>query len=315
MSQRIPLPMPNGWFRVAESDELAAGQVLAVRLCGQDLVLFRGQTGQAHVMDAHCCHLGAHLGHGGKVEGDCIRCPFHAWLYDGDGKCVDIPYAKRIPAKAAVRSWPVTDKTGIVMAWYHSEGWPPQWEIPEVPEFGSADWTEPAVRRFKVRSHPQEQMENIVDPAHFQYVHGTSSPTTTEAETDGHIFRIRSGIPFSTPQGQIEGTLTVESHGFGLGVTRFTGIVDTLLVITGTCVDEEEHETVIRFSVRKTGDEAASSVVGEAFIAEIERQYGQDMPIWENKVHLERPALCEADGPIGQLRAWAKQFYPAGQAG
>ena len=42
MSQRIPLPMPNGWFRVAESDELAAGQVLAGRLCGQDLVLFRG---------------------------------------------------------------------------------------------------------------------------------------------------------------------------------------------------------------------------------------------------------------------------------
>ncbi len=310
MSQRIPLPMPHGWFRVCESDELATGEVRAGRYFGRDVVLFRGEEGRAHVMDAHCCHLGAHLGHGGKVEGDCIRCPFHAWLYDGEGRCVEIPYAKRIPAKASIKAWPVTEKNGTVMTWYHSGGQPPSWEVPELPEFGSEEWTRPVLRRFRVRSHPQEQMENIVDPAHFQYVHGTPSPTTTEAETDGHIFRIRSGIPFTTPQGPVEGRLTVESHGFGLGVTRFSGIVDTLLVITGTCIDEEDHETVIRFSVKKGDDAAATSAVGDAFIAEIERQYGQDMPIWENKIHLEHPALCEADGPIGQLRAWAKQFYP-----
>ena len=44
-------------------------------------------------MDAYCPHLGAHLGHGGRVEGGAVRCPFHAWLWGGDGRCLEVPYA------------------------------------------------------------------------------------------------------------------------------------------------------------------------------------------------------------------------------
>ena len=33
------------------------------------------------------------------------------------------------------------------------------------------------------------------------------------------------------------------------------------------------------------------------------------MPIWEHKIHLERPALCDGDGPIAALRRWGRQFY------
>jgi 3-ketosteroid 9alpha-monooxygenase subunit A len=49
--------------------------------------------------------------------------------------------------------------------------------------------------------------------------------------------------------------------------------------------------------------------VGRAFVAEIDRQFGQDIPIWENKIHLPRPLLCDGDGPIALLRSWARQFY------
>ena len=49
--------------------------------------------------------------------------------------------------------------------------------------------------------------------------------------------------------------------------------------------------------------------MGQAFIAEIERQFSQDIAIWENKIHLEKPLLCDGDGPIAQLRKWARQFY------
>ncbi|MFP6625674.1 MAG: Rieske 2Fe-2S domain-containing protein [Deltaproteobacteria bacterium] len=309
MNTRLPLPFPSGWFRVCESGQLGVGEVRAVRYFGQELVLFRDEGGVAHVMDAYCRHLGAHLGYGGKVEGECIRCPFHAWLYDGSGRCVEIPYAKRIPPKAAIKAWPVCERNGMVMTWYHKDDGPPTWELPEVAEMDSGQWTDPVVRSWTVRSHPQEQMENIVDPAHFQVVHGTPGPPAPVARTDGHIFRVESTLPFTTPGGEIAGHLTIESHGFGLGLTRFSGIVDTLLVITGTSVEEDLHETVLRFMVKKMSDESITSTVGEAFIAEIERQYSQDIPIWENKTYLPRPLLCDGDGPIGQVRSWAKQFY------
>ncbi len=56
-------------------------------------MLFRAEDGAPHLLDAHCPHLGAHLAVGGKVEAECIRCPFHGWKFDGaDGTCVEIPY-------------------------------------------------------------------------------------------------------------------------------------------------------------------------------------------------------------------------------
>ena len=94
-------PFPNGWFQVAYSDEVADGDVVPLQYFGKDLVLFRGQDGVPRVLDAFCPHLGAHLGYGGRVEDNCIRCPFHAWRFDGAGKCVDVPYANDEERKIA----------------------------------------------------------------------------------------------------------------------------------------------------------------------------------------------------------------------
>src|SRR5688572_20437098 len=125
---RFPFPIPNGWFVVALSEELTVGESVARHYFGRDLVLFRGDHGAAHVLDAYCAHLGAHLAVGGKVEGDCIRCPFHGWRYEGTtGRCNEIPYggSERIPEKAKVRTYPTIERAGAVWAWYHrTEGDP-----------------------------------------------------------------------------------------------------------------------------------------------------------------------------------------------
>ena len=131
------------------------------------------------------------------------------------------------------------------------------------------------------------------------------------AEIDGHIFRARQGLTFTTPKGESLGEVAIEAHGCGFGVTRFRGVVETLLLITGAPVADELHRTTIRFSVKEIeGNAEASANVGRAFIAELERQYGQDLPIWENKIHLEHPVLCDGDGPIALLRKFYRQFYP-----
>jgi len=112
---QLPPVFPNGWFAICESDQLKAGQVRPVYALGiyllflesifkfihfyitqtgENLVIFRTEEGRACVMDAYCPHLGAHLGFGGRVVGDCIECPFHGWKFDGrDGHCSSIPYS------------------------------------------------------------------------------------------------------------------------------------------------------------------------------------------------------------------------------
>jgi 3-ketosteroid 9alpha-monooxygenase subunit A len=313
MTERLPLPMPFGWFRVADSDELAPGQVRGVRYAGEELVVYRGENGQAVVLDAFCPHLGAHLGHGGRVVGNSIRCPFHAWRFDGSGRCVEVPYARRIPPNARIATRPVCERNGMIFFWWHPQAAPPSWEIPEVPELGSDEWLPPTRHQHRIRSHPQEMAENTVDPVHFQVVHGVPELPPMDVTLEGHVFRGFQGLTFTTPKGEIEGRVDIENHGGSFGITRFQGVVETLLVISGAPIEDGLYETTIHFSVRKPhGNADAARAVGAAFIAEVNRQFTEDIPIWENKVYLERPLLCDGDGPIGQVRSYFQQFYAEG---
>jgi phenylpropionate dioxygenase-like ring-hydroxylating dioxygenase large terminal subunit len=74
--KRYPMPIPFGWYVVDYATDLKAGEVKSVRYFGQDQVLFRTTNGEVSMLDAYCPHLGAHLGHGGIVNGECIECPF-----------------------------------------------------------------------------------------------------------------------------------------------------------------------------------------------------------------------------------------------
>ncbi len=309
MARRFPFPLPNSWFQVAFSDELAVGEVRPLHYFGEDLVLFRDEEGKARVFDAYCPHMGAHLGHGGRVVGTTLRCPFHAWRFDGSGACVDVPYARKIPPKARVRSWTVCEQNGFIMVWRHAEGKPPAWEVPDIPEARSEEWTPFERREWRVSSHPQELAENTVDQAHFRYLHGTHTVAETEFRTEGHLLHVISRSKVGMGKGEADGVIDIRAHGFGFGMTRFKGVVETLVVTSGTPVDEEHVHMRLSLSVRKLPDSDATRGLGRAFIAEIERQFAQDIPIWENKIHLERPLLCDGDGPIGALRKWARQFY------
>ncbi|MDJ0865112.1 MAG: Rieske 2Fe-2S domain-containing protein [Myxococcota bacterium] len=310
MAREFPFPIPNGWFGVAFRDELAPGQVKPIHYFGEDLVLWRGDDGVARVLDAHCPHLGAHLGHGGTVEGDAIRCPFHGWLWDGAGSCREIPYAKRIPPKARMRRWEVRERGNLILVWRHAAGEPPSFEVPDVPEFESDAWTDPERREWIVRSRNQELAENTVDEAHFHFVHRTNTvPETESATIEGHLLHVVSRNRVETPRGEQTGHIDIQAHGFGYGTTRFSGIADLLVVTSGAPIDDERVHMRLQFAVKKLADSDATRGVGKAFISEIERQFGQDIPIWENKIHLERPLLCDGDGPIALLRQWAQQFY------
>ena len=127
---------PYSWYFACYADDLPAGAVKPLRYLARDLVVWRGDDGAAHVMDAYCPHLGAHLGYGGRVEGCEIVCPYHWFQYDGEGNNTKIPYSDRVNKRAKVHTYPTVDRNGLVMFWYHPTGEPPRWELPEVPEYG-----------------------------------------------------------------------------------------------------------------------------------------------------------------------------------
>jgi phenylpropionate dioxygenase-like ring-hydroxylating dioxygenase large terminal subunit len=304
--------VPFGWFAVAWSSHLSAGTVVAHRAFGRDLVLWRDGAGVANVHDAFCPHLGAHLGHGGRVEGEELVCPFHGWQFDASGRNTCIPYSERTNGKARLRTYPVLERNGLLMAWYHPHDTPPEWDIPEVEEFSPAhaDFAPPVSRYFAIATAWQEMAENGVDAAHFRYVHGTAEvPILERYEPDGVQSHMRSRQFFVTPRGNVEGRIDTDAWGPGFSVVRFSGIIDTVLLGCATPIDEDHCEMRFTFTVRRFADERATTSVGEAAINEISRQLLEDKPIWEHKVFVERPALADTDGPFLQFRQWAAQFY------
>jgi 3-ketosteroid 9alpha-monooxygenase subunit A len=284
--------------------------VRALRYFGRDLVLVRTGSGVVRLFDAFCPHLGAHLGHGARIEGEALRCPFHGWRFATDGRCIEIPYARRIPASATLRPWPTEVRNQIVWAWFHPAGGAPEWSVPEIPEVEDPDWSPLLHHRWRVRTRNQEIAENTSDPAHFEVVHGFAEVPSPEIRFDGH--RYRSFTAYEVPRSDgalVASTLEVTWHGLGIGLTRSTGTLELLFVGTLTPVDEDSVDVCFSFSVCTGRGLSPESGIGKASIAEALRQMEQDIPIWENKCFRERPRLCDGDGPIGRFREWARQFY------
>ena len=301
-------PYPIGWFRIAYSDALAPGQVLKTHRFGRELVVFRTASGEACVADAHCPHLGAHLGYGGEVVGEAIRCPFHHWEFEGtSGRCTKIPYAKRIPPETGLRSWPVVERNGIVMAFHHPDGQPPHFEVPALDEIDDPAWMPLDVMHWTVRANWLDMNENCVDMAHFRYVHGTLTIPPTTAEIDGTTHIARSRFRMKMPGGEGDAELVTYDHGPGLQLVRMAGLIDSLMVNTATPIDEEQTDVSFAYTVRSEGDPRKERLAA-AVIEDLKNQFEHDRPIWENKAHWVRPRLCDGDGPIATYRKWVQQF-------
>jgi hypothetical protein len=223
---------------------------------------------------------------------------------------VDVPYAKKMPKHAGLKSWQVKELNGMVMVWHDLAGRPPQWELPEIGEYYDTGWTDYRTRTWVINTCNQEMAENQVDSAHFQFLHGTTEMPVTTCERQGHRLISQSTTGMSTPSGPVDGKIEVNSWGFGFTTTRFTGIVDTMLVSSATPITPEQTEIRFAFTVKDIG-KGITGGVGKAFMAEVARQMEQDIPVWENKIYISPPVLCDGDGPIGMFRKWAKQFYPA----
>ena len=148
--------------------------------------------------------------------------------------------------------------------------------------------------------------ENGADSAHFPAVHGSAVPPS-EAKNDGAHRRAIQYTEVDTSRGRAKNVIEVNSFGLGLGYTHFTGICETISLNCMLPIDAETTDLTVVF-LQPAGTEDRG--IARAICRDLERQVGEDVPIWEHKRYLKRPVLCDGDGPIADYRRWCLQFYP-----
>lgn len=300
---------PRGWFVVAFSDELPVSGTLQLHYFDRELVAYRGEDGVVRILDGHCPHMGASMGAGGTVVGTSIVCPFHRWRFEGDGRCVEIPYCQEIPKKAAVGTWPVIERNGLVHLWYHPKGGEPEFDVPTLPNHGSSEWLPWRHSRIRIKTHSKEIVENVVDIAHFEPVHGTHVGTF-DNEFKGHLaIQRNSGIAYPRGGGKDRFALEATYYGPGFQISDMRGYLHSLLVNAHTMVGDGTLDLRFGVALRPSGDSDRDEAFAQGYIDNLTTGFLEDVRIWENKAYRQPPLLCKADGPIMKLRKWYSQFY------
>lgn len=317
---------PRGWFMVADSATVTR-EPRSIHFFGQDLALYRGESGRVVLLDAYCPHMRTNIACettsftalDGRVEGDCIRCPYHGWRFGADGKCNEIPYSTQpIPRAAKLRAWPVAEALGAVFAWHDAEGGEPEWEAPALAEWDEAGWVRWVYDDLgTLNTHPQEIVDNIVDCSHLGPLHGQKPILFFENEFRGHLAIQRQGGSHRTligPGGKYPLLVTDTTyHGPGILVAKLTGMQDAIMFIAHTPTDDGVvhvwHAALVKAPSGAAQPTEHDVAAARAYQAAMLTAFSQDFGIWGNKKPCLHGMYVSGDGPFQKERQWYRQFY------
>jgi phthalate 4,5-dioxygenase len=208
------------WQPAALVDELAGPRpIKPIRLLGEDLVIYRDQAGRYGLLGRACPHRGTDLAYG-RLEDGGLRCAFHGWLFDVDGKCLQTPAEpedSKLCRQIRQKAYPVVERSGILFA-YMGAG-----EPPEFPQFDCL--VAPASHTFAFKGLIEcnwlQSLEVGIDPAHTSFLHRFFHDEDPK-EGYGKVFRdtsVDSEMPMTRimrefPRPRIE----VEETDFGLRI-------------------------------------------------------------------------------------------------
>jgi 3-ketosteroid 9alpha-monooxygenase subunit A len=315
-SKPIPNRYARGWHCLGLAQEFKDGKPHKLDIFGTKLVAFQGALdGQVHILDAYCPHMGADLSTG-EVKGDAIQCPFHHWQWNGEGKCVEIPYCKRISPKAKTRAWHTCEQNHLLFVYNDPEGNPPPPEvaIPRIEACYTGEWTDWLTNRWIFNTNCRELVDNLADEAHFGPVHG--APNEYFANLfEGHK---ASQITKGGSETLSEGRLSTYNTYFGPAyhITHMVAeqggqVIESILLNTHVPRDLNSFHQCFGVMVKKIPGmtEEENNGIAQAYSKAVFDAFAQDQVIWDNKIRIDNPMLCENDGPIYQLRKWYSQFY------
>jgi phthalate 4,5-dioxygenase oxygenase subunit len=188
------------WLPALLSSDLPEpdGDVLRIRLLGEDLVAFRDTNGKVGILGEHCAHRGVSLFFG-RNEHCGLRCPYHGWKFDADGNCVDMPNepaGSKMPSLVTQPSYPAVERGGLIWTYLGTANEPPPlppWEWLDLPS---------DMKYFSLRVQEcnwLQALEGEVDPSHGAILHGRvdglgSGPDRLVADTAPHLEVFESDV-------------------------------------------------------------------------------------------------------------------------
>lgn len=321
-AEAAPTRFARGWHCLGLIRDFGDGRPHSINAFGQKLVVFQGEDGKLNVLDGYCRHMGGDLSQG-QVKGNEVACPFHDWRWGGDGRCKQVPYSKRAPRLARTATWPTLVQDGMLFVWNDPERKPPPEDvtIPRIEGATSDEWTEWHWYSTVVNTNCREVIDNVVDMAHFFYIHG-SLPTHFKNIFEGHV-----AIQYMNSAGR--GDLQPLEGPKMLGTTSVAGyygpsfMIDdltyhyenidhrTVLINCHYPIDENsfvlQYGIIVKKSAELTDELAMQTAIGLGDF--VKMGFEQDVEIWKNKARIDNPLLVEEDGPVYQLRRWYEQFY------
>ena len=157
------------WFPIAATKELEESPTKSIRLLGEDLTLYKDRSGTIGLLESACAHRRVNLLYGIPEEHG-LRCPYHGWMYDETGPCLEMPAEapdSTFPERVKLLSYPVQQLAGLIFAYMGPAPAPlvPNWDL-----FAH----ENVVRDIGLSVVPcnwLQIMENSLDPVHVEWLH------------------------------------------------------------------------------------------------------------------------------------------------
>lgn len=162
------------WYVAAWSPEVTHEKMLTRTICGDPVVLYRTEAGEAVALFDRCPHRGMKLSSGtGRVVGDTVQCGYHGIRFDPFGRGVEVPSGGAIPARMAVHSYPVVERAHWLWVWMGDPARADTSLIPDHRALGLVDselYSEPGIH-MEVKANYLLPLENLVDATHLTYLH------------------------------------------------------------------------------------------------------------------------------------------------
>jgi len=312
------------WHPVAAASELTAERPLKrIKILGEELVLYRNEAGGYGLLGEHCSHRGTSLAYG-FVEGENLRCPYHGWLYNAGGRCVEQPFE---PAQSMMRytlrhpAYPVEKLGGLLFAYMG----PPE-KKPLLPRWDILVW-EHGTRKLQIRQTLScnwlQAEENTADFVHTFFLHGWLSRERGLTDQIGFFTRPFARYGFQPCPWGILKSWEYEGERAGLGwgnLVLFPNMLrqtDVMSTMHWRVPIDDSHTTIFQVGFRPSPDgstvpqdedppiEHEGSWLNEAGEYHLETFASQDGMAWETQGAIfdrSKEHLGYSDRGIAMLR-------------
>ena len=348
---RPPPQFVHDWFSPLCSSDVVPGKITNFTFMGAELIAFRDESGKVVVLDAQCPHFGAHIGVGGRVEGSCVRCPFHGLHFDASGQCVKGDFVKDQSKLRHLKTepWTVVEVASSIFIWYGPERSKPARPLPFA-EPGFFDGWSPPVTNAGRALRPCNiffPTENIIDIQHFYAVHFWELHEIVQQpgeDDDGYFSAVmrmtwrafaqsprawirRLGRAYSS---EFHFDITIIGPGIALSKATLTpeqGSLELMQIILITPTNETDCHIRVVSTVkqmitdgkvgrvnklaRRAFGAGLEELLARVFLRIATKDFDGDEMIWTNRRFLPDPKPLPDDGPFIAFRKWGERFWPA----